>query len=254
MRGLTKALLGAGAASLLAVGTHYASGADTIDRIESDASAALADAGVRGVSLNMARDPLSRGITLSGISDPDERARIEGILRGSANVGAITWEGDLDLFDESALATGIEDTAAVTGATAEQIAACQEALDSFKEGKTIQFETGSADLSETSLDMINSLARRMNVCTGMRINVGGHTDATGTDEVNIPISQARADAVSAELTNRSVVDVRIVATGYGSSQPLVEDAGENAANRRIEFTLDDAGADADTAAPSEGEG
>lgn len=246
MRGLTKALIGAGAASLLAVGTHYASGSETIDTIEADATTALADAGVRGVELTMTRDPLSRAVTLSGVSDPEERTRIEGILRSGANVGAINWEGDLDLFDAEALATGIEDTSAVTGASAEQIAACQEALDSFKEGKTILFETGSADLSEASLDMINSLARRMKVCTGMRINVGGHTDATGTDEVNLAISQARADAVSAELSNRSVVDVRIVATGYGSSQPLVEDAGENAANRRIEFTLDDAAADAAT--------
>lgn len=251
MNGLTKALIGAGAASLLAVGTHYASGAETIDGIEKDATAALADAGVRGVDLSMARDPLGRGVTLSGVSDPEERARIEQLLRASANVGAISWEGDLDIFDAEALATGIEDTAAVTGASAEQIAACQAELDSFKEGKTILFETGSADLSVESLDLINSLARRLKVCTGMRINVGGHTDATGTDEVNLSISQARADAVTAELANRSVADVRIVATGYGSSQPLVEDAGENAANRRIEFTLDDAAAEA---APSEGEG
>ncbi|MEP0393049.1 MAG: OmpA family protein [Erythrobacter sp.] len=250
MRGLSKALLGAGAASLLAVGTHYANGAGTIDKIETDASAALAEAGVRGVDLSIARDPLSRNVTLSGISDPDERARIEGILRKSSNVGAISWEGELDIFDAEALATGIGNTEAITGASAEQIAACQQALDSFKEGKTILFDTGSADLSEQSLDLINSLARRMNVCTGMRINVGGHTDATGTDEVNLTISQARADAVAAELTNRSVAGVRIIATGYGSSQPLVEDAGENAANRRIEFTLDDAAAEA---AP-EGEG
>ena len=252
MRGLTKALIGAGAASLLAVGTHYANGSETIDAIEGDANAALADAGIRGVDLSMTRDPLSRGVTLSGTSDPDERARIEGILRKQTNVGAINWEGELDIFDAEALATGIEDAEAVTGASEVQIAACQEALNSFKEGKTIQFATGSADLSETSLDMINSLARRMNVCTGMRITVGGHTDATGTDEVNLQISQARADAVAAELANRSVSNVRLVATGFGSSQPLVEDAGENAANRRIEFTLDDGAASADET--SEGEG
>lgn len=254
MNALPKALLGAGAASLLAVGTHYAGGESTVDAIEAQASAGLADAGIRGVELGIGRDPLSRNLTLSGISDPDERARIEGILRDSANVGAINWEGDLDVFDADALATGIEDKDAATGASADQIGACQDALDAFKEGKTIQFATGSADLSDTSLDMINSLARRMNVCTGMRVAVGGHTDATGSDEVNLQISEARAGAVSAELTNRGVSSARITATGYGSGQPLVEDAGANAANRRIEFTLDDAAADTPVDAAIEGEG
>ncbi|MEP3420525.1 MAG: OmpA family protein [Erythrobacter sp.] len=259
MQGLTKGLLGAGVASLLAWGTHAMDGANYIDTIETDMQGALASAGVEGASLSMQRDPLSRIAIVDGVTDPDERARIEAMLIETGKVSHVRWandriadaemySGELASADGAEgtaadLATGIEDTSAVTGASEEQVADCQSGVDAFMDGKSILFQTGSAYLAEESIAVVDGLSERLTVCTGMSVTVGGHTDATGTDSVNMSISQARADAVASALAERGVSTARITAIGYGSSQPAVEGDGANAANRRIEFTLD-AGADA----------
>jgi outer membrane protein OmpA-like peptidoglycan-associated protein len=57
-----------------------------------------------------------------------------------------------------------------------------------------------------------------------RFVISGHTDATGTDEINIPLSRARADAVVAWLVSQGVDRSRLEAVGEGSSVPLVRPA------------------------------
>jgi outer membrane protein OmpA-like peptidoglycan-associated protein len=71
------------------------------------------------------------------------------------------------------------------------------------------------------------------------LEVEGHTDDKGTDEVNVPLSQARAEAVKAVLVSKGIPAKRITAKGYGSSKPLVKnDSEENRQiNRRIDFTI-----------------
>ncbi len=261
MQGLTKGLLGAGVASLLAWGTHAMDGADYIDTIEADMQAALAASGADGASLTMQRDPLARVAVLDGVTDPAERARIEEYLRANSTVGSIRWADDMvadaEVYSaelasgDGASADGASAADATTGASEELVADCQGDIDGFMEGKSITFRTGSAYLAPSSLTIIDGLSERLGPCTGMSIAVGGHTDATGTDAVNQQISQARADSVAAALTERGVAASRITATGYGSSQPLAGGDGSNAANRRIEFTLD-AGGSAGAAA-QEGE-
>lgn len=269
MHGLTKGLIGAGVASLLAWGSHAMDGADYISTLESEMQAALADGtagtGSQGAALTMQRDPLARVAIVSGVTDPAERARIEAMLIGTGRVRAVRWADGAIAAEEgysaelagngpvaavsgeaiaAALSTGIEDVEAVTGASEEQVADCQGEVDAFMAGKSILFETGSAALAPESLTIVDGLSQRLTACTGMSVAVGGHTDATGTDAVNQQISQARADAVSAALAQRGVAPARITATGFGSSQPIVAGDGANAANRRIEFALD-AGSDAE---------
>lgn len=229
MNGLIKGLIGAGGASLLAWGAHSMTGADYVDGIESDAQASLAAGEFGGVSLSMQREPLSRVAVLSGTSDPAERARIEAHLRANSKVGEIRWA--------DAAADAAADSGAANGASDEQVADCQSGIDAFMDGKSITFNTGSAYLAPSSLTIIDGLGERLSACTGMNIAVGGHTDATGTDAVNQRLSQGRADSVAAALAERGVAAERVTATGYGSSQLLVEGDGANAANRRIEFTL-----------------
>ncbi len=263
MHGLTKGLIGAGAASLLAWGSHAADGAEYIGSLEGEAQATLAASGADGATLTMQRDPLARIAVISGVTDPAERARIEAQLLANGRLREVRWATSAiaaetgysaQLADgevAAELSTGIEDAEAVTGASAEQVADCQGEVDAFMAGKSIVFETGSAALAEESLAIVDGLSQRLTVCTGMSVAVGGHTDATGTDAINQQVSSARANAVSAALAERGVAPARITATGYGSSQPVVESDGANAANRRIEFTLD-AGGDAGSGA-EEGE-
>ncbi len=232
MTGFGKFLVGGAVASLLAWGTHHFTGDDYINGLEADGKAVLADGGFDGVSMEWTRDPLTRGATLSGVSDPAKRAEIEAAM-AAKGIPHITWEGEADAPADDGSGEGDQAAAPLDPAVVE----CQSGIDGIMEGQTINFRTGSAYMGEGSLALIGKLAEKISACEGMSVAVGGHTDATGSAEVNDRLSQARADAVAAALAEKGVDAARITAKGFGSSQPKVEGAGANEANRRIEFTL-----------------
>jgi outer membrane protein OmpA-like peptidoglycan-associated protein len=85
------------------------------------------------------------------------------------------------------------------------------------------------------------------------ILVEGHTDNTGTDAINIPLSENRAKTVSSFLESQGVAGSRLEEKWYGSSQPKYpNDTPENRAeNRRVELGIyanDEMVADAEAAA------
>lgn len=240
MTGFAKFLVGTAGASLLAFGTHYASGVDYIDGLEAKGQAALTEGGFDGVSLTMQRDPLARAALLDGVDDPAKRAEIEAAL-AAKGITRVRWAGDGD--------AGAGTDGAADGASQEAVANCQSDVNTIMEGKTINFRSGSSYMGATSLGLIDTIAETLKACDGMSVAVGGHTDATGTAEVNQTLSQDRADRVAAALAERGIDASRITATGFGSTQPKVEGAGANGANRRIEFVLSSAG----SATVSEGE-
>ena len=75
----------------------------------------------------------------------------------------------------------------------------------------------------------------------MRVRVIGHTDSTGSDAVNDPLSRERAYSVQQYLTTRGVQGSRISTEGVGSRQPLADNATADgrARNRRVEIYLTD---------------
>ena len=105
----------------------------------------------------------------------------------------------------------------------------------------IQFEIGSGALTEEAMHMIDTVicqALQSDDLRGMRFEVVGHTDNTGTMEVNMYVSRLRAHTVKAYLETRCNVDpVRLEVTYQGPSQPLFPNTTlENRIrNRRVEF-------------------
>jgi len=100
----------------------------------------------------------------------------------------------------------------------------------------VNFKPGSAELtadSEAKLarfaDALRdpSLARR-------RFEIGGHTDASGSAEKNLALSQARAESVRAFLVAHGVEATRLQARGYGAEGLAVPDQPRDPRNRRVE--------------------
>jgi OmpA-OmpF porin, OOP family len=69
--------------------------------------------------------------------------------------------------------------------------------------------------------------------------VYGHTDNKGSDDVNVPLSQKRAEAVQAYLLRKGLKQNQIEAKGYGSQKPIAENNTEagRSKNRRVEIVL-----------------
>lgn len=242
MTGFGKFLVGAAVTTLLAWGAHEMSGSAYLERLQAEGATALAADGGRGeVAFAMASSPQSRTAVVEGEWSDAERETIRNRLMAIDGIAGVRF---------AAAGDGAGDGVAAepdAGADAEEVASCQGDLDALMADKVITFRSGSAYMPESSLAVVDEVAAALKDCEGMAIAVGGHTDATGSDEVNLSISQARADAVAAALAERGIAAERVSATGYGSSRPKVEGDGANEANRRIEFTLGGAPAGDDAA-------
>ncbi len=101
----------------------------------------------------------------------------------------------------------------------------------------ILFETGKATLKPESMAEIQKVADYMKKNPTARFEVQGHTDNQGSDAVNDPLSQQRAEAVVKALEGLGVDGFNLKAVGKGSHEPVADnktDAGR-AKNRRVEF-------------------
>ena len=101
----------------------------------------------------------------------------------------------------------------------------------------ILFETGKATLKPESMAEIQKVADYMKKNPRARFEVQGHTDNQGSDKVNDPLSQQRAEAVVAALASLGVDDFNLKAVGKGSHEPVADNKTEagRAKNRRVEF-------------------
>lgn len=119
-------------------------------------------------------------------------------------------------------------------------AECNDRANTLQDGRRIGFVTGSAKLDKPSLAVINDIAGLVLHCTqayGMRVTIGGHTDSDGDENENFALSVARANAVRNALAERGIPPQKMVAIGYGETEPIASNDTEEgrAANRRTTF-------------------
>ncbi len=103
----------------------------------------------------------------------------------------------------------------------------------------ITFATNSADIRSDFFAVLNSVAKVLAEFNQTSIRVTGHTDSTGSDSINQPLSQRRADSVAMYLRSQKVASARIQSYGYGSRYPIASNDTPmgREQNRRVELEL-----------------
>jgi len=108
-------------------------------------------------------------------------------------------------------------------------------------GKTIiygiYFDTGSAAIKPESEPSLVQMVKLLENRPALKVYVVGHTDNTGTLELNLKLSAERADAVVKALVGRGIAPSRLKAAGVASYCPISSNANEQgrAQNRRVEL-------------------
>ncbi|MEZ4797916.1 MAG: OmpA family protein [Flavobacteriaceae bacterium] len=102
----------------------------------------------------------------------------------------------------------------------------------------ILFDSGKANIKAQSYGIIRQISQVLMQDESMKLNIIGHTDADGTDDANLKLSKARAEAVKQALIEvYKISDDRLTTEGKGESEPVGDNATADgkAQNRRVEF-------------------
>lgn len=103
----------------------------------------------------------------------------------------------------------------------------------------VNFAFDESTLTPESHQTLDHVARELleSQWVNVRFEVAGHTSSIGSAEYNMDLSQRRAEAVRAYLVSRGVQNNRMVARGYGQTQPIFPNDREGRAwqNRRVEL-------------------
>lgn len=105
--------------------------------------------------------------------------------------------------------------------------------------KNVFFEWNKSQLKPESNDELIMLALLLKKSMHLTIELGGHTDQTGTEQWNEKLSLARAQAVKQFLIDQGIEKNRITAIGFGSKKPIAPNTNElgRAQNRRTEMRI-----------------
>lgn len=115
--------------------------------------------------------------------------------------------------------------------------ACKGRFEIMSRTDSIFFGSGSAQLDDRSAPLLDSITDIISRCNNLVVQVIGHTDSDGSEQVNQILSEARASSVKAYFETAGVEQNRLIAVGNGEASPAFpNDTPENKSrNRRIEF-------------------
>ena len=167
----------------------------------------------------------SRHPVLSGGEDLDDetRTRAARLVARVPGVGGVSWiDGTVRAEQDSATFEPLH---------------CQEDVDGLLRTRTVRFEEASTALLPASRILLDEVAEALTPCAGAIIAITGHTDASGNEADNLALSLDRARVVREALVGLGIPRSSLRARGVGSSVPMERLNPEDAANRRIEFSV-----------------
>ena len=169
------------------------------------------------------------GAVLGQIIGKDTKGTVIGTAAGAA-VGAVIG----NVFDkqeaklrEDLKGTGVEVTRTAEGEI------------KLVAPENVTFATNSSTISSRFTNTLDSIASVLKEYPDSNITVSGHTDSTGNDAINNPLSVNRANSVANYLKQEGIASSRITAVGYGSKQPVASNSTSDgrAQNRRVEIKI-----------------
>lgn len=107
----------------------------------------------------------------------------------------------------------------------------------------ISFDVNSASIKPELRAVLDPFVHSLQGDANVRVNIVGHTDSTGSDAINNPLSLERAHSVRDYLSSRGVSASRIETSGRGEREPVADNTSEagRAKNRRVEIFLREPG-------------
>jgi outer membrane protein OmpA-like peptidoglycan-associated protein len=116
----------------------------------------------------------------------------------------------------------------------------EDVVDAIKElARTVYFDTGKATFKPETIGRLDMMAAILTDFPLAKWNINGYCDNTGSDAINLRLSDQRANAVRSYLISKGIIADNLTAKGYGSANPIESNdtAAGRAVNRRVEVVL-----------------
>ena len=209
--------------------------------IAASAAALLAGCAADGTMTNTGKNSAIGAVIGAGlgtvvgnqVGDRDNRTRATGAAVGAAlgAAGGYLWSQRMEQQKQA--------MQQVTAGTPVQVSQTADNRLKINIPADAGFATNSAVLNANMYPILQRLAQTLNQNPAATVSVVGHTDSTGSRELNMKLSAQRADAVAAQLIGQGVTGSRIATSGVGPDQPVATNstAEGKAQNRRVTITL-----------------
>lgn len=172
------------------------------------------------------------GVLAGIISGDDSRERRKRALIG-AGIGGIAGGGVGYYMDvqEAKLRQELADTGIVFERQGNNIVMAMPG--------NVTFDLNKANIKAQFYPVLDKLAEVLNERNQTLIEVAGHTDSSGSDAINIPLSRDRAESVADYLASRGVEQARLAELALSSNHPIADNSTPEGRqlNRRVEITL-----------------
>ncbi len=199
---------------------------------------------------------LCLGFVCVFVEASDIEEQVAAAARAEATEGSLLWvgvqaDGQQIILSGAAVDEPAKDAAADRAAQAQGVTSvvneievvgdqqmCQTELNDRLASAQVVFSAGRHELPEESFPLLEDLANVAAQCAPV-LEVAVHTTSRGDAEVNLKLSQRRAESVAKYLVRAGVPSQRLIARGYGEAQPLYVQSEDDAdqRNQRIEIRV-----------------
>lgn len=169
------------------------------------------------------------GAGISKVSKGNHTGRDAVIGAAAGALGAYLWSANMEkqkqAMEQATEGTGIEVSQTANNELKIEIPA------------DFSFDIGKANIKPNMQPVLNRLAQTLNQNTVTQVRIVGHTDSTGSDAINNPLSVNRAAATRTYLAGLGVANQRMSIDGVGSTAPIAsnDSVAGRAQNRRVEI-------------------